>query len=52
MNYTSERRMYTLRLSQELYRKVQEKVFLDKEKNYSRSINEYIVELIKNDLKK
>ncbi len=47
---TAEKRIYTLRLSPELYRKMQYHVFEEKADKHSRSINEYITELIMKDL--
>ena len=48
---TLEKRKLTLRLSPEVYRQVQNKVFIEKEDNHNLSINEYITQLITNDLK-
>ena len=47
---TLEKRKLTLRLSPEVYRRVQNKVFIEKEDNHNLSINEYITQLITKDL--
>ena len=47
---SAEKRIYTLRLSPEVYRRVQNKVFIEKEDNHNLSINEYITQLITKDL--
>ncbi|MBQ2967457.1 MAG: hypothetical protein IJE10_04990 [Clostridia bacterium] len=47
---TAEKRVYTLRISQELYRKMQYHVFEEKADKHNRSINEYITDLILKDL--
>lgn len=48
---TYEKVMLPLRLSPELYQKVREIVYLEKDKNRGYSINEYLTELIEQDLK-
>ena len=48
---TLEKRKFTLRLSPEVYRQVQNKVFVEKAENHNLSINEYITQLITADLK-
>ena len=45
-----EKVMLPLRLPPELYQKVREKVYLEKENNRGYSINEYLTELIAKDL--
>lgn len=47
-----EKIMMSLRLPPEVYHKVREKVYLQKDKNRGYSINEYITELIVRDLEK
>ena len=47
---TYEKVMLPLRLPPELYQKVREIVYLEKDKNRGYSINEYITELIRSDL--
>ncbi len=48
---TYEKVMMTLRLPPELYHKVREKVYLEKDKTRGYSINEYITALIEQDLR-
>ena len=47
---TYEKVMLPLRLPPEVYQKVREKVYLEKEKNRGYSINEYLTALILKDL--
>ena len=49
---TYEKVLMSLRLPPEVYQKVREKVYLEKNKNRGYSINEYITELIVKDLDK